>query len=293
MGEVMTLIEAHTNKFIDLLNRHQSTGKTRHIVGVYDCVSARIAEQVGFEGVWLSSLAMSVVNGVCDRNELSWIGITDTVERVAECCELPIILDGDEGFGSDNIARLFAKRSFSRGAACVSFEDKTFPKKNSFDEGVSLCSIPEFTSKIAACRDVVEQEAGAILARTDSLVADEDVRKTIDRAHAYHEAGADAVIIHSKHNSVDQLARFMSLWSGACPIVAIPTSFDQTEPEIFDQLGVSCVVWANQLLRSSIKAMQNTAQVLFQQKHMGALNGNLISVKETLGYADCGLGCAS
>lgn len=277
------------NAFQKLLELHKNTGKARHIVGVFDCISARIAERAGFEGAWVSSLGLSIVAGKCDRNEIPWTDITNTVGLISESCDLPIIVDGDEGFGDTNIARLYARRAGARGASCIAFEDKTYPKKNSFSEGVELCSIEEFARKLRSCKEALGSTSMSIIARTDSLVADEPMQKALDRAHGYRDAGADAVIIHSKAKTVDQLAEFMSRWDGACPVVAIPTSYDQTDPQVYDDIGVAIVIWANQLLRASIKAMERTAETLFANRSVGGLTDDIVSIKTALAYANCGL----
>lgn len=281
------------NKFQQLLARHRESGITRHIMGVHDCVSAKLAEAAGYEAVWISSLGMSAVAGKCDRNEISWTNIADMVELIAESCDVPVIIDGNEGFGDTAIARLFATRAAARGGSGICFEDKTYPKRNSFADGVELCSIDEFSRKISSCRDALAGMPASIMARTDSLVANEGMSKALERAQAYAEAGVDAVIVLSKTSSVDQLAEFMSRWKGYCPIISVPTSFDQTSPKVFNEIGVACVIWANQLLRASIFAMRQACKQLREQGRVGDLNGQMISVKEALLLANCGLGCTN
>jgi phosphoenolpyruvate phosphomutase len=279
------------NAFQALLSKHKATGKANHIAGVHDCVSARIAERANFAAVWISSFGLSVVSGKCDRNEVPWTEVVNVVEQIRESCSIPIILDGNEGFGDINIAKLFSRRAGARGASCISFEDKIFPKRNSFSQGVELCAIDSFVSKIRGCKEVLDGKLTSIIARTDSFVAGEDMGMTLKRAHAYTEAGADALIIHSKASSADQLTSFMRNWDGSCPIIAIPTSYDSTDPGVFDNWGISCVIWANQLLRASISAMENAAAMLFQHRSSAPLAQQIISIKTALSYADCKLGC--
>lgn len=281
------------NPFESLLLEHAATGKAAHIAGAHDALSARVAENAGFNGVWISSLAVSAVAGKCDRNEVSWGEMVDVVERVSESCTLPIILDGDEGFGDVNIARLYARRAGRRGASCISIEDKTFPKKNSFVDDVSLCSIREFAGKIRGCREAIGDGRTSIVARTDSLVAGEDISQTFERACAYHEAGAEALIIHSKAKTPKELESFMAKWDRRCPIIAIPTSYAPESSRLFDDLGVACVVWANQMLRASIRAMEETAEALVRRKSDHSLNDRMVSVRTAMSYANCGLGCES
>jgi len=280
------------NAFSAMLSRARETGKAVHIIGAHDCVSARVAEQAGFGAVWVSSLGLAVVSGKCDRNELGWTETVNALEAIAESISIPVILDADEGFGDKNIARVFLSRASARGAACVSLEDKSFPKKNSFSEGVSLCEIPDFVEKLDACRKVLNPAKTALVARTDSLVAGEGIDRALERAHAYAATGVDGLIIHSKSKTVDELAEFMSRWDGDCPIIAIPTSFDDTAARRFDELGIACIIWANQLLRASIAAMETIAADMSAGKNVGSLKNQIVSVNTALSYADCRLGCS-
>ena len=292
MRELVGEFAQSVNPFSLLLANARRSGKAAHIVGVHDCASARVAEQAGFGAVWVSSLGLAVVSGKCDRNELGWTETVNSVEAIAESVSIPVVLDADEGFGDKNIARVFLARASARGAACVSLEDKTFPKKNSFAEGVSLCEIPDFVEKLEACRKVLDPSQTALVARTDSLVAGEGIDRALERAHAYAASGVDGLIIHSKSKSIDELAEFMLRWDGDCPIIAIPTSYDDTDAKRFDELGVACVIWANQLLRSSIAAMEGIAADMMAGQNVGSLKGRMVSVNTALHYADCRLGCS-
>lgn len=288
----MNELSVSMNGFASQLKAARKAKKALHIIGAHDCVSARVAEQAGFGAIWVSSLGLAVVNGKCDRNELGWTDTVDALEAIAESVSIPVILDADEGYGDKNIARLFLARASARGAACVSLEDKSFPKKNSFSQGVSLCDIPEFIDKLSACRDVLDPARTALIARTDSLVAGEGMDSALRRAEAYAASGVDGLIIHSKSKSVDELAEFMTRWNGDCPIIAIPTSFDGTDARLFDELGIACVIWANQLLRASIAAMETIAADMGAGKNVGSLKNQIVSVNAALSYADCRLGCS-
>ena len=122
------------------------------IIEAHNGISARIAEEAGFKGIWASGLALSAQYGVRDNNEASWTQIVDMVEFMADVTSIPILLDGDTGYGNFNNMRRLVRKLEQRGVAGVCIEDKLFPKKNSFINGEKqeLADIDEFCGKIAA-----------------------------------------------------------------------------------------------------------------------------------------------
>ena len=105
------------------------------LLEAHNGISAKIAEEAGFEGIWASGLALSAQYGVRDNNEASWTQIVDMVEFMADATTIPILLDGDTGYGNFNNMRRLVKKLEQRGIAGVCIEDKLFPKSNSFIKG--------------------------------------------------------------------------------------------------------------------------------------------------------------
>ena len=118
-------------------------------------LSARIAEEAGFEGIWGSGLSISAAFGVRDNNELSWSQVTDHVAFMADATSIPILLDGDTGYGNFNNMRRLVRKLEQAGVAGVTIEDKLFPKTNSFlrAELQPLADVDEFCGKIKAGKD--------------------------------------------------------------------------------------------------------------------------------------------
>ena len=100
------------------------------------------------------------------------------------------------------------------------------------------------------------------------------------RAEAYHKAGADALLVHSKKSTADDIFSFMKVWKDTCPVVIVPTMYYNTPVDDFDKCGVSLVIWANHLLRSSIKAMRQTAEQIFKERSLVSIEKEIVSVKE-------------
>src|SRR5262245_52267704 len=230
-------------------------------------LSARIVEEAGFEGIWASGLTISAAFGVRDNDELSWSQVVDHVAFMAEATSIPLLLDGDTGFGNFNNMRRLVRKLEQVGVAGVTIEDKLFPKTNSFLRGEwqALADVDEFCGKIKAGKDSQVDPDFVLVARVEALIAGWGLAEAVRRAEAYHAAGADAILIHSSQSSPAEIFAFLDEWGERGPIVLVPTKYWRTPTEEFRARRVSVVVWANHLLRAGISAMQATARQLYQQ----------------------------
>ena len=224
-------------------------------------LSARIVEEAGFEGVWGSGLTISAAFGVRDNNELSWSQVVDHVAFMAEATSIPLLLDGDTGYGNFNNMRRLVRKLEQVGVAGVTIEDKLFPKTNSFlrSERQPLADVEEFCGKIKAGKDSQTDADFVLVARVEALIAGWGLAEAVRRAEAYHRAGADAILIHSRQSSPAEIFAFLDEWSHRAPVVLVPTKYWRTPTEEFRARRVSVVIWANHVLRASISAMQATA----------------------------------
>jgi phosphoenolpyruvate phosphomutase len=238
-------------------------------------LSARIAVEAGFEGLWGSGLSISANLGVRDSNEASWTQVLEVAEFMADAADAPILLDGDTGYGNFNNVRRLVRKLESRGIAGVCFEDKLFPKTNSFlDPGRQQLADPdEFAGKIRAAKDTQEDSDFVVVARTEAFIAGWGLEEALRRAEAYAAAGADAILCHSKKRTAEDVLAFMDAWDGRCPVVIVPTTYGATPTEVFEEAGVSLAIWANHQLRASIMAMQGLTRRLFEER-------SLMSVEE-------------
>ena len=236
----------------------------------HDGVSARIAAEAGFEGVWASGLTMSASFGVRDNNELSWSQVVDHVGFMADAAAAPILVDGDTGYGNFNNMRRLVRKLEQVGVAGVTIEDKLFPKTNSFlrSEQQPLADVEEFCGKIKAGKDSQADPDFVLVARVEALIAGWGLAEAIRRAEAYHLAGADAILIHSRQSSPAEIFAFLDEWANRAPVVLVPTKYWRTPTAEYRARGVSVVVWANHLLRSAISAMQATARRLHAEQSL-------------------------
>jgi phosphoenolpyruvate phosphomutase len=238
------------------------------IMEAHNGLSAKVVEEAGFKGIWGSGLSISAALGCRDNNEASWTQVLEVVEFMSDATTVPILLDGDTGYGNFNSMRRLVKKLEQRGCAGVCIEDKLFPKTNSFLNGTAqpLADIDEFAGKIAAGKDAQTDDDFVIVARVEAFIAGHGLAEALKRAEAYRLAGADAILIHSALRQPTEIFQFMAEWGDRLPVVIVPTKYYSTPTDLFREQGISLVVWANHMMRSALQAMQNTAAQIHAQE---------------------------
>ncbi len=230
------------------------------LMDAYDALSARIVAESGCPAIWASGLGMSAAAGLRDNNEASWTQVLETLELMADATACPILADGDTGFGNFNNLRRFVRKLCQRGIAGVCIEDKVFPKANSFaDTPQALCPAAEFCGKIRAAKDAQPDPDFVLVARVEALVVGRGMDEALRRAEAYRQAGADAILIHSKAPTAEEVVTFSRRWQRRAPLLVVPTKYADTPPEVFREAGIDAVIWANFSLRAAIHAVQAAA----------------------------------
>lgn len=252
------------------------------IMEAHNGLSAKIVEEAGFKGIWASGLSISASMGVRDNNEASWTQVLEVLEFMSDATSIPILLDGDTGYGNFNNARRLVKKLESRQIAGVCIEDKLFPKTNSFISGEAqpLADIEEFCGKIKAMKDSQTDDDFVVVARVEAFIAGWGLREALRRAEAYRQAGADAILIHSKRSDATEIEAFMKEWGDRLPVVIVPTKYYSVPTEKFREWGVSLVIWANHNLRAAITAMQKTSQQIYQEQSLLNIEPHVVSVNE-------------
>lgn len=258
------------------------SGNTEFIMEAHNGLSARIVEEAGFKGIWASGLALSAQHAVRDNNELSWTQVVDTLEFMSDATRIPILLDGDTGYGDFNNMRRLVSKLETRDIAGVCIEDKLFPKTNSFIQGERqpLEEIATFCGKIQAGKEAQQDEDFCIVARVEAFIAGWGLDEALRRAEAYRQAGADAILIHSKLSKPDEILQFAREWANRGPLVIVPTKYYATPTEVFRQHKISLVIWANHLIRTAISAMQATARQIHDEETLLDVEGQVATVAE-------------
>ncbi len=252
------------------------------IMEAHNGISAQIVEKAGFKGIWGSGLSMSAQYAVRDSNEASWTQVVDMLEFMSDATDIPILLDGDTGYGNFNNMRRLVKKLEQRDIAGVCIEDKQFPKTNSFidSERQPLAEIDEFCGKIKAGKDSQRNEDFCIVARIEALIAGWGIKEALRRAEAYHEAGADGILIHSKLSQADEILKFANEWANRSPLVIIPTTYYSTPTDIFRKANISLVIWGNHMIRASVASMEKISAEIYANESVADIEDNIAPVKK-------------
>lgn len=251
------------------------------ILEAHSGVSAKIVEEAGFKGIWGSGLSISGALGVRDANEASWTQVLEVAEFMSDATSIPIMLDADTGFGNFNNVRRLVRKAEQRNISAICLEDKLFPKTNSFiGNAQPLADINEFANKIRAAKSTQSDPDFSVVARVEAFIAGWGLDEALKRAEAYYNAGADAILMHSKISTAEQVLSFMQEWQHTCPVIIVPTMYYETPTSEFADAGVSLVIWANHVFRASITAMQKTAQSIYEQQSVLPIHDEIVSVKE-------------
>lgn len=247
-----------------LRERIQQGGFIR-IVGAHNALTAKLVEEAGFEGVWSSGFEISTSHAVPDANILTMTDFLNAASEMAHTVPIPVIADCDTGFGNSNNVMHMVKMFESAGVAAVCIEDKKFPKVNSFISGrQELAPIAEFVGKIMAAKNARHTNDFMVFARVEALIAGWGMTEALKRAHAYVDAGADAIFIHSKSTAPDEIIEFCNAWNKRAPLLICPTTYAISEEEM-RSLGVNIVIYANHGMRAAIKSMQSV--LAHMEKH--------------------------
>jgi phosphoenolpyruvate phosphomutase len=254
-----------------------------HVMATHSPLSARLAEEAGFDALWASGFELSALYGLADVSLVSMTQHLDMLRCIAGQAALPIIADIDTGFGNAvNVA--YAVREYERaGAAAVVIEDKTFPKVTSLaaDARQELLRVEEFQGKIEAAVASRDNPDFLVIGRTEALIAGLGEREALLRAHAYQEAGADLILVHSKSKTPDEIESFVRAWSGTAPLVIVPTSYPNLSADRIRALGkIRIVIYGNHAIRASVTAMQNVFTQILNEQGTLAATRSIVSVEE-------------
>lgn len=252
------------------------------LMEAHNGLSAKLAEEAGFPALWGSGLAISAALGVRDANEASWTDVLNVLEFMADASSLPILLDGDTGYGNFNNMRRLVKKLEQRHVAGVCIEDKLFPKTNSFIDGEKqqLAQVDEFCGKLRAAKDTQLDPDFVVVARTEAFIAGWGLEEALLRATAYAEAGADVILVHSKRKDSSDIMSFMDHWTADTPVVIVPTKYPSEPIDAFVAHGVTNFIFANHSIRSVITTLQRNLAKLYETRSLMSIEADIAPVDE-------------
>jgi phosphoenolpyruvate phosphomutase len=254
-------------------------------VGAHDALSAKLIGSHGFDAVWVSGLGVSTMAyALPDMNLITMRETLDAAVRMDAATDLPVVVDCDNGFGGlSNVVRTV--HEFERaGIAAICVEDNTFPKRNSLLGSETLRElIPprEQARRIRAAKAAQESDEFIFIARVEALIAGYGVDDACERADAYVEAGADAILIHSRDKTLSEIDSFLDQWSGTgtVPLVAVPTLFPTFTVDRLGEKGFDMVIFANQTMRAAVQATEQTLDTLVRERNAAAVDPSIAPVK--------------
>jgi phosphoenolpyruvate mutase len=218
-----------------------------------------------FDAFWSSSLADSAVSGLPDTEFLSIDTRLRRASDILDVTSLPMLFDADTGGSADHFARRISQ--FERlGVSAAVIEDKVGFKQNSLLEDHSVhqqATVREFCHKLDLARRSRTIEDFLLVARCESLILGAGLKDALARSFAYVEAGADAVLIHSKSRSPDEVFAFARDFRKSCPdtiLICVPTTYNETRFADFIKHGFNVVIYANHIFRASFGAIQKVAR---------------------------------
>ena len=274
MRDIGTTPEVRMRRFRRLL----ASSPVVRILEVHSGLTALIVEntkilheerELEFDGMWISSLTDSVAKGKPDNGLVDLTSRLSTIEEALEGTTKPLIFDGDTGGLAEHF--VFTVRTLERlGVSAVVIEDKEGLKQNSLygtDVPQSQAAPEIFGRKIAAGKKAQITEDFSIIARIESLILGAGIEDALNRAQIYINSGADAIMIHSRAETPDEVFEFCKYYveiPNRVPLVVAPTTYNETSEEELIGAGIQVIIYANHLLRSSYPSMVRTAESILR-----------------------------
>jgi phosphoenolpyruvate phosphomutase len=258
-----------------------ATGELVRVAGAHSALGGIIAQEAGFQAIWASSLEISASRGLPDASLLTMTDYLQAAASIQRSVGIPVVADCDSGFGNNLNVAYMVQEYEAAGITAISIEDKTFPKMNSFvavDQ--ALLDTEAFAGKVRVAKAAQRTAEFFVIARTEALIAGLDVSAALARCHAYADAGADAVLIHSKATTNEQVLEFLEQWGGRCPVVIVPTTYPDWHADDVAKAGVSVVIYANQGLRATIACLRETYSTILEQGQSVGLEPRMAKVDD-------------
>ena len=265
-----------------LLLNHLESKSIIKVGGAFDAMSAKLVEFHGFDAIWAGSFAISATHAVPDASILTMTEFLDVASNMAEACKIPVIADCDTGYGGPSNVSHLVKKYESAGIAAICIEDKVFPKQNSLLENGqnNLISEKDFVAKIIAGREAKQDKNFMIIARIEALISGAGMDEALKRATAYENAGADAILIHSKQKTPDEIFEFTDSWKGSSPIIVIPTTYDSVSIEELISHKIKAVIHANQTLRAAHSSMSRILKQMINSDRLSDVEEEISSMED-------------
>ena len=266
----------------EILRKDLESKSIIKVGGAFDAMSAKLVEFHGFDAIWAGSFAISATHAVPDASILTMTEFFNAASNMAEACTIPVIADCDTGYGGPSNVSHLVKKYENAGIAAICIEDKVFPKQNSLLENGqnNLISEKDFVAKIIAGREAKQDKNFMVIARIEALISGAGMNEALKRATAYENAGADAILIHSKQKTPDEIFEFTDLWKGNSPVIVIPTTYDSVSIDELISHKIKAVIHANQTLRAAHSSMSRVLKEMINSNRLSDVEEKISSMED-------------
>jgi phosphoenolpyruvate phosphomutase len=264
----------------DLLGRQHASV----LMGVHSALGAKIAEEAGADGLWISSFEVHTAARLPDADILGTQDYVNVISQIADRVSIPILVDGDAG-GGNAINTIRIVREYEKaGAAGLCIEDNPYPKRCSFYEGMQeeLEEASTFTGKILAAVEQRTDPDFVLVARTEALNKGLGLDTALERCKAYAAGGADAVLIHHTKADYTPVLEFAELWyrTETAPLVCVPTAYRTVTYRQLDDVGFKLIVFSHYGVRAIVKALQQTFGSIMESKSLADGDDHVVDMDE-------------
>jgi phosphoenolpyruvate phosphomutase len=254
------------------------------LIGVHNALGARIAEEAGADGLWVSSFEVHAAARLPDADILDTRDYVNVIEQIVDRVRIPVLIDGNAG-GGNAINTIRLGREFERaGASGMCIEDNPFPKRCSFYDGMQedLEREGTFCGKVLAAAEKRLDPEFAVIARTEALNKGLGVDVALDRCKRYAAAGADGILIHHKGQDPEPVLAFADGWyrTECTPLVCVPTTYNQVTYAALDDAGFKLIIFANYGVRAIVRALRQTFTTIMRERRLAYANDDVVSMDE-------------
>ena len=258
--------------------------KAAVLFGVHNALGAKIAEEAGADGLWISSFEVHAAHRLPDADILGTQDYVSVVQQIVDRVQIPVFVDGNAG-GGNAINTIRLVREFEKaGASGMCIEDNPFPKRCSFYDGMQedLELEGTFCGKIEACVEKRVDEGFAVVARTEALIKDLGMQTALDRTKAYAASGAEGILIHHKGADPEPVLEFADRWYATedVPLVCVPTTYNTVTYRDLDSAGFRLIIFANYGVRAIVRALQTTFDQVMANKRLADAEEHVVPMEE-------------
>ena len=286
----------NTNNRVSKLNRLIKSKEIVRVLESHNSLTGLIIENLKieknkkieeFDCMWSSSLTDSATKGKPDNQSVDYSSRISSLNDTLDVTSKPLIFDADNGGQFEHLS--FLVRSLERnGVSAIIMEDKVGLKKNSLfadQKNAKQDSPIAFAKKIKRACTTRKSKDFLIIARIESFILGKGLKDALKRAEIYSKAGADAILIHSKEKTPEEIFSFSKIFNKSkfsIPLVAVPSTYSRVYEKDLVKNGFKVVIYANHLLRAAYPAMEHTAKKILENKRSFEIEKNIIPIKKII-----------